>query len=365
MSQTAPDAHGLFVFGATHRTTPIEVREKLSLPKPTVEQLHAAIARIEGLREYAVLNTCNRIEFYGVADTPAAAARMQEAFCQHQQFAAEEFAKYRTTHVGPAAVQHLLEVTAGIDSQLVGETEILGQVKDAYAAAQARKSTGPVLNRVFQKSFQAAKHVRSSTAITEGQISIANVAVELAGNIFGKLDATRVLLLGAGDIGEKTAKAFRSRGAAALTVSSRSLDRAMALATELGAQALPFEHRAEHLAQFDVVVCSTSAPDAVILTGDVQNAMRRRASRPLFLIDLALPRDVEAGVARLENVYLYNLDDLAKIAEENRAAREAEIAKCRQIITERAAALWQHVAPQVAGGARPAGNPAATQENQA
>lgn len=351
MSHLPPAATGLFVFGATHRTTPIEVREKLSLPAPTAEQLHADLAAIAGLREYALLNTCNRIEFYGVADTPDAAARMQAAFCQRQQFAEEEFAKYRTSLAGPAAVQHLLEVAAGIDSQLIGETEILGQVKGAYAAAQARHSTGPVLNRVFQKTFQAAKHVRSSTAITEGQVSIANVAVELAYNIFGKLDTTRVLLLGAGDIGEKTAKAFRSRGAGSLTVSSRSMERAMALASELDAQALPFEHRAEHLAQFDIVVCSTAAPDAVVATADVRAAMHRRASRPLFLIDLALPRDVESGVSALENVYLYNLDDLAKIADENRAAREAEISKCRQIITERATALWKQIESQVAGSA--------------
>jgi glutamyl-tRNA reductase len=347
MSDAPSSSAGLFVFGATHRTTPLAVREKLSLPAATAELLHADLAGIAGLREYAVLNTCNRIEFYGVADSTTAAAQMQTAFCRRQQFAEEDFAKVRTSLTGHAAVQHLLEVAAGIDSQLIGETEILGQVKEAYAAAQARRSTGPVLNRVFQKTFQAAKHVRSSTAITEGQVSIANVAVELAQNIYGKLTSTRVLLLGAGDIGEKTAKAFRSRGAGSLTVSSRTLERAMNLANEFGALALPFWLLPVKLVDFDIVVCATAAPDAVVKTADVRAAMHRRASRPLFLIDLALPRDVEAGVAALENVYLYNLDDLAKIADENRAAREAEIAKCRQIITERAAALWTHIAPQV------------------
>lgn len=352
MNAAPPDSTGLFVFGATHRTAPLEVREKLSLPAATAEQLHADLAGIPGLREYAVLSTCNRIEFYGVADTADAAARVQSAYCRHRQFAEEEFAKYRTSLAGPAAVRHLLEVAAGIDSQLIGETEILGQVKAAYASAQARRSTGPVLNRVFQKTFQAAKHVRSSTAITEGQVSLANVAVELAQNIYGRLDATRVLLLGAGDIGEKTAKAFRSRGARSLTVSSRTLGRAMDLANELGALALPFWLFPSKLAEYDIVVCATSAPDAVVLAADVRTAMHRRASRPLFLIDLALPRDVEAGVSALDNVYLYNLDDLAKIAEENRAAREAEITKCRHIITERAETLWQHIAPQL--GAAPA-----------
>lgn len=362
MSHAVLPTTGLFVFGATHRTTPLEVREKLSLPAPVAEQLHAEFAGIAGLREFAVLNTCNRIEFYGVADRPDAAARMQAAFCRKQQFDESQFAMFSTSHTGAAAVQHLLEVAAGLDSQLVGETEILGQIKDAYAAAQARHCTGPVLNRVFQKTFQAAKHVRTHTAITEGQVSIANVAVELAHSIFGQLTTTRVLLLGAGDIGEKTAKAFRSRGAGSLTVSSRHMERAMALASTLGAQALPFELRAGHLAQFDIVVCATASPETVIGAVDVKAAMRGRSSRPLFLIDLALPRDVETGVAKLENVYVYNLDDLAKIAEDNRAAREAEIVKCRAILTERTDTLWRHIAPQLGPGPKTAPAPAAPQK---
>ena len=346
---------GLFVIGTTHRRAPLAVREKLSLSAEAAIALHADLAGIAGLREFAVLSTCNRIEFYGVAADAAAAASVSSAFCKRQQFDAAEFEKIRLHLHGPEAVQHLLEVAAGLDSQMLGETEIFGQVKEAYAAAQARRSTGPVLNRVFQKGFQAAKHVRTQTAITEGQVSLANVAVELALTIFGSLADTRILLLGAGEIGEKTAKAFQSRGAAALTVSSRTFSRAMELATALGASAMPFDQHESRLAEFDIVVCATSAPGTVVSLAAATTAIHKRPARPLFFIDLALPRDVDTGVAELQNVFLYNLDDLAKIAEENRVARESEISKCRAIIVEKATALWCQVEAQVMSPGAPAG----------
>jgi len=339
----AAPAKTLFVLGATHHRTPIEVREKLALPPDSLDALHDELIAIDGLDELAPLSTCNRTEFYGVASTPEAIARLRRAFCARQQFPESQFAPYSLELEGRAALQHLFEVASGLDSQLVGETEIFGQLKDAYAAAHARRSTGPILNRVFQKAFQAAKHVRTHTAITEGQVSVANVAVELARNIFGRLDKTRVLLLGAGEIGEKTARAFQSRGVNSLSVSSRRLDRAMALASELGAFALPFWLAPTKLADFDIVVCATAAPSTVINTDAVDAAMHRRASQPLFLIDLALPRDIEPRVGDQANVYLYNLDDLARIAENNRHARESEIALCRQLLAARTDTLWSHL----------------------
>jgi glutamyl-tRNA reductase len=341
------NAPGLFVIGASHHRAPLAVREKLALTAESAAALESEIAAFSGLKELALLSTCNRVEFYGVAATAEAAERITTAFCARQQFPAFEFEKIRFDLRGRAAVQHLLEVAAGLDSQMLGETEIFGQVKEAYAAAQTRGRTGPVLNRVFQKGFQAAKHVRTHTAITEGQVSVANVAVDLALNIFGGLKDARILLLGAGEIGEKTARAFQSRGAAALTVASRTFERAMELATALGASAMPFEQREARLAEFDVVVCATSAPEVVIPFAAAAAAMHKRPVRPLFFIDQALPRDVDAAVAEIDNVFLYNLDDLAKIAAENRAAREAEIAKCRVIVAEKADALWRQVAPQV------------------
>jgi glutamyl-tRNA reductase len=339
---------GLFVIGATHHRAPLEVREKLSLATEAATALQAELAAIEGLREFAVLSTCNRIEFYGVAAGREIAERVSAAFCARQNFDAGQFAQIRLDLRDRDVVQHLVEVSAGLDSQMLGETEIFGQVKDAYAAAQSGGTTGPILNRIFQKGFQAAKHVRTHTAITEGHVSVANVAVDLALTIFGTLKETRILLLGAGEIGEKTARAFQSRGASALTVASRRFERAMDLAKALGASAMPFEQRDARLAEFDVVVCATSAPDTVVSVAATKVAMHRRPARPLFFIDQALPRDVEPGAADIENVFLYNLDDLAKIAEENRVAREAEIAKCRVIVTEKADALWRQIAPQVA-----------------
>ena len=341
-------ADGLFVIGATHRRVPLEVREKLSLSAESVLALHNEFAGIEGLKEFTVLNTCNRVEFYGVAANAEAAARVTGSFCARQNFDRAEFEKVRLCLRGRDAIQHLLEVSAGLDSQMLGETEIFGQVKDAYAKAQQNGCTGPILNRVFQKGFQAAKHVRSNTAITEGQVSVANVAVELALDIFGSLKETRILLLGAGEIGEKTAKAFQSRGAAALTVGSRRLEHAMELAGALGASAMPFEQREDRLGEFDVVVCATSAPEVILGMEAIQAAMKRRPARPLFFIDQALPRNVDPRVSNIQNVFLYNLDDLAKIAEENRAAREAELTKCRALVQEKTDALWRMVEPQIA-----------------
>jgi len=337
----------LFVLGATHHSAPLAVRERLSLDAGAADALRRELAGIPGLREFTMVSTCNRIEFYGVAAEAGAVTDVQARFCARQRFSPAEFEQFRLSLAGSDAVRHLLEVTAGLDSQMLGETEILGQVKEAYGAAQEHGHTGPVLNRVFQKAFQAAKHVRTNTAITEGQVSVANVAVQLALNIFGSLAETRILLLGAGDIGEKTAKAFQSRGAAALTVASRRLERAMELAESLGAFALPFWLTPLKLDEFDIVVCATSAPDVVVSLAAAEAAMRKRPARPLFFIDLALPRDVDPATAGLQNVFLYNLDDLAKIAAENRAAREAEIGKCRALLATRADALWQHIEPRL------------------
>lgn len=330
----------LFLIGATHRTAPLGVRERLALSAPVEAELAAELATMPGLREFVILNTCNRVEIYGVGAQAAPRFRVTAAFCARQGFTLPEFERLRLELTGRAVVSHLLEVASGLDSQMLGENEIFGQVKRAYETAQARGSAGPVLNRIFQKTFQAAKHVRSNTAITVGLVSVANVAVELAASIFGDLGRARVLLLGAGEIGLKSGRAFRSRTPAALVVASRRLERAQEVALELAAAAVDFEHALGGLADFDVVVCSTAAPAAVVTTAMVAEAMQRRGGRPLFLIDVALPRDVAPDVAGLGNVYVYNLDDLSRIAAENRQARQAEIAKCQAILGDKADALW-------------------------
>jgi len=214
----------------------------------------------------------------------------------------------------------------------------------AYDSALAHQWTGPVLNRVFQKTFQAAKHIRTHTAIGAGQISIATVAVDLAGRIFGELANTKVLVVGAGDIGLKTVQAFQSRGATSITVASRTLAKAEEAAALAGGWALSLADLPEAVAGADIIASSTSSPDFVLTRELIATSIKRRPARPLFLIDLALPRDVDPAAAQISNVFLYNLDDLAKIAEENLANREAEVAKCRAILAERTAALWPAVA---------------------
>ncbi|MDR2674545.1 MAG: glutamyl-tRNA reductase [Opitutaceae bacterium] len=437
-SSAPPSAPVFFYVGASHHTAPLALRERLALTAGKLDAIHARLAALPGLREIAILNTCNRVEFYGVAATPdcgpdcdpvdcnpaaaapgpgpavsaagpavpaiapaagahiaaatpaaagavppadtaasitpaagpdasaasaapatlaaaptapaaagpaaAAIGRIEAEFCALQHIPAESFRAIRRCAHGPDALRHLLEVSAGLDSQMLGETEILGQVKDAYAAAQTRRTAGPVLNRVFQKTFQHAKYIRTRTAVTEGVISTANVAVDLALKIFGRLDRARILLLGAGEIAEKTARAFHSRGAAALTVASRTFGRALALARLFNGAVLPLENVPRHLAGCDIVVCSTAAPGVVITREAVAAAMRARRARPLFFIDLALPRDVEPAVADLENVFLYDLDDLARIAAENRAARAAEVAKAKGLARQKSAQLWEQIA---------------------
>lgn len=351
---SSPDVSpALFVVGASHQTTPIDLRERLALTPEKLAQLHDAASRLAGLRELAVVNTCNRVELYGVATDANAVAALEQEFCRLSGLDPATFATIRRLADGSDAIRHLVAVASGLESQMLGENEIFGQVKSAYEGAQQRRSVGPVLNRVFQKAFQSAKQVRTQTAITVGQVSVANVAVELAGTIFGDLSATRVMLLGAGDIGEKTARAFQSRGAGSLTVASRTLARALELATEFGAVALPFEQVGQRLHEFDILVCSTAAPHAVITHEAVATALRRRPAHPLFFIDLALPRDVEPDVATLENAFVYNLDDLARIAEHNRAAREAEVAKALALVGERADSIWRQVAPQASGRIEP------------
>lgn len=342
---------GLFVLGATHQTAPLEVREKLALGAEAAAAFRAELASLADLREFAVLNTCNRVECYGVAAEPSAPSKVQDAFCARKGFEPADFDKFRLRLEGRAAVQHLLEVASGLDSQMLGETEIFGQVKDAYAAACQARSAGPVLNRLFQKAFQAAKHVRTHTAVTSGPVSVASVAVEIALGVYGRLDGARVLLLGAGDIGEKVAHAFARRGASAITVVSRRPERAATLARTFSAATIPFEDRESHLMDFDVVACATASPAAILSAAAVSAAMKRRPARPLLMIDLALPRNIEPAAAAFDNVFLYNLDDLARAAEENRAARESEAAKGRSILAGKAQALWSQLEPMLSPAA--------------
>jgi glutamyl-tRNA reductase len=349
------EAPVLVLLGASHHTAPLAVRERLALNGERSAVLAERLRATPGVREFALLNTCNRIELYGVASGADAVDAVRRTLSEVTGCTPAELEGVVVQRENHEAIAHLFEVASGLDSQIVGEVEILGQVKDAYDRALERKWTGPVLNRVFQKTFQAAKHIRTHTAIGAGQISIATVAVDLAGKIFGELDPVKILVVGAGEIGLKTAQAFQSRGAKSITVASRTLSKAEETAAAAGGWAASMAELPEILAQSDIVASSTSAPHAVITRELAAHAMKRRAGRPLFLVDLALPRDIEPECAGIPNVYLYNLDDLAQIAESNLAQRRAEVAKCRAILAERTAQLWPAVAHSLgtAGPAKP------------
>ena len=334
----------LFQLGASHHTAPLAVREKLALDAARANALGTRLGQIAEVSEFAFVNTCNRVELYGVVSTSDAFPALHAALGAVTGCTPAELDSAVTLRQNQAAIGHLFAVAAGLDSQILGETEILGQVKQAYDTALAQHWTGPVLNRVFQKTFQAAKYIRTNTGIGAGQISIATVAVDLAGRIFGELAQTKILVVGAGDIGLKTVQAFQSRGATAITVASRTLAKAEEAAALAGGWALSLADLPTAIAEADIIASSTSSPDFILTRELIATGMKRRPARPLFLVDLALPRDVDPATAELANVFLYNLDDLAVIAEENLAQREAEVAQCQAILADRTAALWPQVA---------------------
>jgi glutamyl-tRNA reductase len=339
----APEDPALFLLGTSHRVASLEERERISLPADSIDEFYEGLRQVDGMDECLLLNTCNRTEIYGVGNgsSPLHSIRsylgefrkLDDDFLQHHLFEEK----------GEAVVRHAFEVAAGIDSQMVGETEILGQVKNAYDDALRRKSSGKMLNRVFQKSFQAAKWARTQTGISKGQVNLGNVICELTRRIFGDVAASRLLAIGSGEVAETVLTAFHSRGASAITVTGRSFDKAHALAEEVKGSTLDFSAFRDSLHLFDVVVSSTAGDNHVLSREIVKEALAKRPARPLFLIDLAMPRDVEESVGELENVYLYNLDDVSAIANENLANRKSEVERCKDGLSIRAKRIWDQL----------------------
>jgi glutamyl-tRNA reductase len=330
-----------FVVGLSYKTAPVEVREKLAV---TPDQLscHACRLRLSGhLSELVIVSTCNRVEVYGVTATHTRdAARLFGQLSRTSQ----DFAPYVYIKEGMEAVRHLFSVVSGLDSLVIGETEITGQVKTAYLAAQAAKLTGRVTNRLFQAALQTAKEVRTRTGIGRGATSVGSVAVELADRIFGQhLTSRTVLIVGAGKMGEACTKHLSKKGAGTVLVANRSFDRAVSLAGEFGGQAVRFEELHDAMARADIVVSSTGAPQTILHRADLQQVMERRRNRPIFLIDIAVPRDIDAEVESVDGVYLYNVDHLEAIVRENVKQREQELALCLSIIEERASAAMERV----------------------
>ena len=336
----ATEPQSLFLLGSSHRVASLEERERINLPADSMESFYEGLRALPGMEECLVLNTCNRTEIYGTGNGSAPLDAARKYLADFRQLEPDFLERHFYQREGEAVVRHAFEVASGIDSQMVGETEILGQVKAAYDDALQRKSAGKILNRVFQKSFQAAKWARTHTGISRGQVNLGNVICELARRIFGEVAASRLLVIGSGEVAETALTAFHSRGNRAITVTGRTFEKARGLAEGVGGSTLSFNAFRDSLHLFDVVICSTAGEDAILSRDAVRTSIAKRPARPLFLIDVAMPRDVEESAGELDNVYLYNLDDVSSIANENLKSRQSEVARCREALAKRAERIW-------------------------
>ena len=320
------------VVGLSHRTAPVEVRERLAVAPARLEEELRTMAAHGRFDEALLISTCNRVELYATSSNPIEAAQSaREALATRLADGMTDQVLYQER--GIDVVRHVFRVASSLDSLVVGEPQILGQVKEAFDAAKGAGMMGTLLGRCFTQAFAAAKRVRSETGIAEGTVSVSSIACELARKIFGNLEGRRTLLLGAGEMGESAARSLRQTGAQ-LHVINRSDERARALAESCGGQPVPFERLSVELADADVVIASTASPKFILTPELMKGVVRSRRHRPLFIIDIAVPRDVDPRVGNMDNVFVYDVDDLQQVAEENLAVRAREAAQAERIIEE-------------------------------
>jgi glutamyl-tRNA reductase len=323
----------ILVLGINHKTAPVEIREKLVVPVNKTPEFLDCLKRRNIFDERVVLSTCNRTEIYGAAKTLSEDIRQTKAF----------LSEYFSLDVGlfedklyllkqPNSVEHLFSVTSGLDSMVVGETEIIGQVKDAYLLAHQQGQTGKVLNTLFQRSLKVAKSLRSGTQIGMGRVSVASVTVELSQKIFEDLKNVRVMVLGTGEMATQVVKALVSSGAYPVIVSSRHHDRAEELAKMLNGQALRYQEYEARINEADILIASTHARRFLVGAPQVKRWMKIRHEKPLFLIDIAVPRNIDPEVEKLDNVYLYNIDDLKGISDKNLSLRHSQVERCEELV---------------------------------
>jgi glutamyl-tRNA reductase len=325
----------LLLVGASHRTAPVELRERLDFCNRGLDRAVAALAARPSAAEAAVVSTCNRAELYVACDDPAATAEdLVSFFSEYQQLPAERIRPHLYAHHDDDAARHLFRVSSGLDSLVVGEPQILGQVKEAYNVAAEAQTTGPLLNKLFHWAFAVGKRVRSETALAEGAVSVSFAAVTLARKIFGNLQGRRVLVVGTGEMGKLTATHLKAQGIGALVITSRTLASAQELADEVGGVAVPWDTILHSLLESDIVITATGAPTPILTKAQVGASMPASRTRPLFLIDIAVPRDVEPDAAEIEQVFLYNIDDLQAIVRENLEKRGTEVTRAEQIVDD-------------------------------
>jgi glutamyl-tRNA reductase len=324
---------GFFVSGLSHLTAPVSVREQLALEEEKVREILADLAGRGLCEEIMILSTCNRVEVYGVAEAPGEAR--QAAFSRlgaQRGVALRDVEPLLYTRSEGEAVRHVFRVAAALDSMLLGEPQILGQVKDAFALAQSAGTAGPLLHSLMSQAFGVAKKVRTETAVGRHAVSISFAAVELGRKIFSGLEGKAVLLLGAGEMAELAARHLLAEGALPLYVANRTFSRAQELARNLGGTAVPFDEVYQVMASVDIVIASTAAPEPIIRTAEVQRAMHARRARPLFFVDIAVPRNVEPDVNRLDNAFCYDIDDLRSVIESNLRERQREAQRAEALV---------------------------------
>ena len=326
----------LLALGINHKTAPVEIREKVAFAPEKMEQaLHECVNKGE-VSEAAILSTCNRTELYfslpeDETEQPDINTLL-DWFCQYHQLDRKEVEPFIYLHNNNAAVQHILRVASGLDSLVLGEPQILGQIKDAYNTANQAGTIGRQLNRLFQHTFSVAKQVRTDTAIGASPVSVAFAAVSLAKRIFADLSKHTALLIGAGETTELVARHLSEQGVNKMIVANRTVERAQTLASQFDAEAIALSDMPERLVDADIIIASTASQLPILGKGAVERALKHRKHRPMFMVDIAVPRDIEPEVGKLDDIYLYTVDDLREVIEEGRQSREEAAQQAEEIV---------------------------------
>jgi glutamyl-tRNA reductase len=333
----------IIVVGLSHKTAPVEVREKLAVPESRLDEALARLRGYAGIKEGFLLSTCNRVEVYAVVDRiEDGHARIQEFFADtHFSLSSEELTPHLYEYTGDRAIGHLFRVAASLDSMIVGEPQILGQMKDAFEVALNHKASGVVLNKLVRKAISVAKRVRTETKIAETAVSVSYAAVELAKKIFSNLSEKTVLLVGAGEMAKLAAQHLVDQGVRKVSITTRDAASAVELARRFNATSIPFESFRHEMAEADIVLCSTGASHYLIGVEDVQQAVRRRMNRPIFLIDISVPRNIDPAVKDIDNAFLFDIDDLETRVEQNLEERRREAVKAERMVEDEVAQILQ------------------------
>ncbi|RMG60661.1 MAG: glutamyl-tRNA reductase [Deltaproteobacteria bacterium] len=325
----------LVLVGLNHKTAPVEVREKFAFPESGMGLALAGVLERDSVKECAIVSTCNRVEIYAVVDDERKGVEeIKQFFAEYHGASLEDVDGYLYSYRGSEAIRHLFRVASSLDSMVLGEPQILGQVKDAYEYSLKFRSSGPNLKKLFPRAFQVAKRVRTETKVASSAVSVSYAAVELAKKIFSTLEDKTVMLIGAGEMSELAARHLLNAGAGKILVTNRTFERAVKLANEFEGTPIRFEEFISHLKYADIVISSTGAPRVIIERGDVERVIQERRNRPMFFIDMAVPRDIDPYANEIDNVYVYDIDDLQSVVEENIGERQKEARKAEEIVLE-------------------------------